>query len=244
MDDLRPKRLDRPDLLESPAFWAIHFDLQAGGGSPLERLFGLSPESLQAFWREELKDSVPGDSHLYPCYRLRLPLPGGASASVEYRRHPEDSGLDYFVHRPSWPEPLLLGSREGHFMLPALRWEEVIQIAEAVRRVSDHPALHRAAVPLLFPALCLSPDDDLVRIGDRLRLAWAELGVADPAHLDDLVGRMIEASRVDFRWWEDDLLGWVNDSPWSLRNPRVTTDPKYFRQIDEFFSALFGSGFA
>ena len=56
---------------------------------------------------------------------------GGATASVEYRRYPEDSGLDYFVHRPSWPESLLLGSQEGHFRLPALRWQEVVPIAEA-----------------------------------------------------------------------------------------------------------------
>src|SRR5262249_18706776 len=122
MDDFRPKRIDRPDLLQNPAFWAIHFDLQAGGGNALEPFFGLSLESLQAFWREEFKAFVPGEPHLYPCYHLTLPLPGGASASVEYRRHPEDSGVDYFIHHPSWPEPILLGSQQGHFSLPALRW--------------------------------------------------------------------------------------------------------------------------
>jgi hypothetical protein len=50
---------------------------------------------------------------------------------------------------------------------------------------------------------------------------------------------MIEASRVNHRWWHDDHLGWASDSPWSLRNPKVMNSSQYFHQIKDFFSALY-----
>ena len=238
MDNLVAKRIDRLDLLESPAFWAIHFDLQVRGGGPLERFFGLSEEAIGDFWRVNFGDSVPGEPLRYPCYRLMLPLPGGGSTSVEYRQYPEDGGIDFYIQDPSWPEPLLLGSQDGHFRLPGFMWEEIVHIAHALERTPSHHALNRAAIPLLLPAVWLSDDEDLAPIRTRLHSAWGGLGIVDPAYLDDLVGLLIEASRVPYRWRQDERFGWISDSPYSIRNPKSKADPDYFGRIAVFFKGL------
>ena len=240
MEQLQPKRIDRTDLLDNRFFWAIHFNEQTGGEFLVEDFFGLTLTDLEVFWRENLSDSVPGEPDKYPCYRFAFPLVTGYSAIVEYRACPEDFGIDFYIHRPSWSQPLLLGSKEGHFTLPAFRWSEIMRIADAVQTENEN--VRRAALPLLCSGVWPTEDDDLDLMQTRLSAAWGELGVVKQGRLDDMVARMLEQDcGYDVHWRYEAGMGWVTDSEWSLRNPRAHVPPAYFRQIEEFFAALPGT---
>lgn len=240
MNELRPRRIDSTALLRSPLFWAMHFTEQTDGCAA-DDYFDASPDEIEAFWRETFSSSVPGEPDTYPCYCIVLPIAQGALAWVEYRAYPEDFGIDYYVHRPSWPSALLIGSKEGHFSLPAFRWTEITQMATVVQNAD--PLLHHAVVPLLFSSVWLTQVDDRAEMHRRLCLDWGALGVVKPGRMDEMVSRIMEMDRnPDVQWRYDTKFGWINDSQWSLRNPAHNPSETFFQKMREFLAVSATTG--
>jgi hypothetical protein len=238
MDQLQPKRIDRSDLLARPLFWAVHSHEQARTDHWVEEFFGLAPDDLKGFWQRELPSVLPEEPDLFPSYCFPLPLREGCTASVEYEACPGDFGIAYSVHHPAWEAPALLSRYPSVCDWPPFRWEEEVLIAEAVQGGTADATARRAALPLLFPGVWLTTADDLGDVRARLRSAWANLRVVQPAHLDAMVTTMVEAQGLQEPWRHDPRLGWVNGG-WNYRNPEHSA-PAVFAQVKHFFAALDG----
>lgn len=239
-DSLQPKRIDRSDLLNHRLFWGVYYydhqfheDLEA---------FGISDDNFDAVRREmpEITGEEPG---FFACYSIHLPLTAGCSVIVEFEAYPEDPATVFYLNRVQWSEPLLLCRLSGSGDMPSLRWEEALLIAES--------AQNTAAMPLLFPGVWLTPNDDREQVREHLFNAWKSLDAAKPADLNPWVSTMMEhqlieetvetltnrgTETVEERWFHDSRLGWVNNSS-SPRNPEFSP-PEHFDKIKEFFSAL------
>jgi hypothetical protein len=238
MEQLQPKRIDRSDLLTKPLFWAVHSYEQARADRWVEQFFGLSADDLKGFWQRELPSVLPEEPDRFTSYCFPLSLRGGCAASVEYEACPGDFGIAYYVHHPAWASPALLSRYPSVCDWPPFRWEEAVRIAEAVQGGTDNAPARRAALPLLFSGVWLTPADDLGAVHARLRSAWADLRVVHPEHLDAMVATMVEAQGVHEPWRHDRSLGWVNGG-WNYRNPEHS-DLALFEQIKQFFAALGG----
>lgn len=238
-EQLQPKRIERLDLLTNPVFWAVHSYEQTRADNWIEDYFNLSPSELERFWQRELPSIVPGEPHRFPCYCFPLPLQGGCAALVEYEAYPDDFGIAYYVSRSTWEVPLLLSRYPSAFDWPPLRWDEVVAIAQTVQDHTKDTRIRLAALPLLFSGTWLSSDDDLDEVRTRLRLAWVGLGVVNPAHLDGMVVKMIEAQGIHEPWRLDNDLGWVNHG-WNYRNPKHS-GPMLFKHVKEFFTVISGT---
>ena len=236
MEQLQRKRIVRSDLLANPVFWAVHSFEQTQADNWIEDFFGFTPDDRQVFWQHELPSVVPGEFGQFRCYCFPLLLCDGCSLSVEYEAYPEDFGIAYYVHHPAWESPRLLSRYPSAFDWPPFRWEEAVMIAEAVQENAEDTTIRQAALPLLFPGVWLTPDDNLDQVRIRLRSAWAELRVVEPAHLDRMIAMMVEAQRKFERWRCDPDLGWVNSGR-NYRNP-THSPPAFFEQVKEFFAAV------
>jgi hypothetical protein len=236
MDVLRPKRIDRSGLLANPMFWAAHLLENTGGEHAVDLFFDVSPSDYDKFWKKEFKDSVVDDAGAFPSYCFALPLPNGCLASVEWEACPGDFGIAYYIHHPKWDNPLLLCRYPSAYDWPPFRWAEAVMIADCIREHAGHPKLHQAAMPLLFPGVWLTPEDDLDLVRSRLRSDWRELGVARVSSVDLLVSATIAATVRTKGWWWDGQFGWINNGH-SLRNPK-NSGPEFFGMVKEFWSAV------
>jgi hypothetical protein len=254
MKHLRAKRIDRSDLLESPIFWGVYYydhqfyeDLEA---------FGISQSDFDAI-RHELKEITDTEPGRFACYSLTLPLSGRCSVSVEFELCPGDAGTAFYIQHADWRKRLLLCRMPSSLDMPPFRWDEVVLLTSAICETSRASALHRAALPLLFPGVWLTPHDDPDRVHLHLHSAWEGLEAAKPAAIDDWVSTMTKhqlvsetvhfidrrgtqiIDRYENRAWRyDERLGWVNNS-WSRRNPDHSA-PSFFQKVKEFFSVIEG----
>ena len=85
----------------------------------------------------------------------------------------------------------------------------------AVRR-----SIHKSSRSKLYAAL--TPSDPLLEALTVLISAWQKLGVIDKRVLAEFVGYTIAIFGSNkFKWRKDGVLGWVNNSQWSARNPKL-----------------------
>jgi hypothetical protein len=237
VEQLRPKRIDRSDLLVNPVFWAVHSNEQIGGDdSWLEDYFGVSLSAHESFWQQELPSVVPGEPDVFPCYFFALPLPARYSVLVDYEAYPDDFGIAYSICHPAWAAPLLLSRYNSAYDWPPFRWEEALLIADAAQGEAGKSAISRAALPLIFSGVWLTPGDDLSQVRSRLSLAWGQLHVTKPDYLAEMAARMVEAQGVLEPWQHDPDLGWINHG-WNYRNPKYSP-VTLFQRVQEFFGSL------
>src|SRR3712207_5694288 len=90
-------RSERSELLGERTFWAVHYQELMGEAAPVEELFGVSDAEVERFRERELGGVVAGEPDAHRCHCFPMPLPGGCTVVVEYRAHPEDFGIDFFI---------------------------------------------------------------------------------------------------------------------------------------------------
>lgn len=239
MVQLQPRRIDRSDLLTNPMFWAVHSFEQTRADNWIEEFFGFSPNDIKAFWQKQFSSLLPGEPHLFPCYCFLLPLRNGCSASVEYEAYPEDFGIAYYIHHPSWESPVLLSRCPNAYDWPPFRWEEAVALAEVVEAGKENDPIRLASLPLLFPGVWLTSNDNLDHVHVKLRSAWADLHVVKPTHLAGMAATMVGAKGILEPWRHDPHLGWVNSGR-NYRNPQHSA-PAFFVHVNEFFAATCGT---
>jgi hypothetical protein len=231
--ELQPFWIDRSDLLGSPIFWANHFFETTQNNEPLEEFVGYTDSELAAFQEKELKSHIPGKPRFFPCYAISLPLLAGCSVAFVHEAYPEDYGLAYYVHHPAWECPLLLCRMPSYCDWPPFRWVEVATLVDVVCEVTDNPLVKKAALPLLVPAVWLTPDDDSEEVISTVRAAWQKVHVIKSRLLAKAISLMAHEGQM--RWTYRDRFGWVNDGE-SLRNPKHSPAP-FFKKVTSFFSA-------
>lgn len=119
---------------------------------------------------------------------------------------------------------LLLGYHGGHFSLPALRVAEAAAVAAATQD---------SVLNLLWLTFVHARPDEvpvLHALVTRAAAALPGLRVPQQRVADALVERQTSPTP---RWWEDPVLGWINDGRYSQRNP--ASDLSNLRPADHAF---------
>lgn len=158
--------------------------------------------------------------------------------------YPEDFEIHDVVAPPSSSDLVVFVVKGGNSRLPALRWEELLDLRDAV--VPNKPANKAKTILLLFPAICLSSKLKIDEVRQVMQEAWLKSGIS-VEHASEFVSRPIKdflGSRQLYPeiketiWSKHRKHGWVNDSPHSLRNPKVDGYELMIPLIRELFSAL------
>lgn len=198
-------------------FWATHYcllmtDFEQNDDALLERFFGIAPEPLWAYDRALTRP--PGATR-----PLVVALRNGFGLEVEYTDCGEDgTEVRYYVtgKHPAFRE--LIGYQSPSWALPALRWDEVKKIHGSL---SD-PGAAAVAGLLALPAAFLTTDDKPQEVAACLTRWWSALPGEGPNCIDELVGNIVENIRnPELRWREHAVLGWINNSSYSFRNPHT-----------------------
>jgi hypothetical protein len=225
--------------LERSEFWAAHYYLlmaDAGESSELvEPIFGLPNRVVEEYYSE----LVQPDTKAHP---LWLPLLDGYSAGVEYVNCGDDGHeVRFAISHPSWEDREPLGFDSPHFALPAFRWQELTLLHRALEKCVGRSVGATAGL-LLFPAVYLTSDDDVRDARQHLLGWWGELPYVSLSDATVLVENTVaNRHNPDVRWWEDETLGWINDSIYSFRNPRTRMcafSERRFARMREFFSRV------
>jgi hypothetical protein len=247
---LNPTRFERDDLLDDARFWALLYEywVKPRVGDRFEDgeryFFGVRESDVNALFHKLEKARTPQEH--YPEYSVLLTLRNGWRIGVVLSMYPEDFEIQDVVARPASDELIVFGVNGGNSRLPALRWEELLELREAV--VPNTPALKAKVVLLFFPAICLSSKMKIDEVRQVSEQAWIKSGIPIE-HASELVGRPIEdflGSRQlypdveDTVWSRHRKHGWINDSRHSLRNPNFDGSERVIPPIRELFSTLEG----
>lgn len=203
---------DGSELLDDPAFWAVHAGtVGAGGLEDVEGCFGVDVDDAEDMCERLF------DHDRWPVFAV--PLRGGASVRVVYRNLDGDMGLDYLVSRPGRARDLRLASVEGCFAGPGLCWDELAAIAEHPPAGDDDALLDPARrLLMLLPAL-----GDAGLPGTAVPAVAAALAAAtpapDPTRIAELLLQDGGAYWEPARWGRLSDGALVCDGRHSLRGP-------------------------
>jgi hypothetical protein len=240
-------RIERDNLLDDVRFWALLYEywVKPRVGDSFddgeEYFFSVRESAVNAFFRE-----LEGASReaSYPEYSVLLTLRRGWRIGVVLSMYPEDFQVQDVVAARSSDELIVFGVNGGNSQLPALRWEELLVLRDAV--LPADPAVKAKAVLLLFPSVCLSSDLAMGEVRRVLQCAWkeSEIPIRNAAELIDRPIRDFIGSRrqypdvKDTLWSNHPRHGWINNSQYSLRNPKVDGARRVIPVIRRLFSAL------
>ncbi len=245
---MNPTRFEREDLLDDARFWALLYEswVKPRVGDSFEDgeqyCFSIRESAVNAFFRK-LEKTRTQRGH-YPEHSVLLTLWNGWRIGVVLSMYPEDFEIHDVVAPPSSDERVIFGVNGGHWRLPALRWDELLLLRDAV--VPSKPAVKAKAVLLLFPSVCLSSAVKTDEVLQAVEQAWTKSGI-QILHARELAGRPIDDFLESRRshpkvqetvWRKHRKQGWINDSPDSLRNPKVDGSERVIPVIRELFSAL------
>ncbi len=231
----------RNDALSIPSFWAW---IAAGGlgcqgglgvgddeapeASIICSLFGLDFESVDQ-WSNAFTGWYPGifdtsDGYPEDPSTVLVPLANGIELRVEF--HPGD--WHWLLMTESGTTKLEFGNVGPHWSQPGLQWQEAASMAAAGRQTA--PAL----LPLLLPLVWLTQGDDIVTARSTVEGAWYASGFVNSSTARTLAELWCgtAAGGRNYRWWQDQRLGWVSDAEWSSRYfKRPSDDVKRLNRV-------------
>ena len=216
---MNPQIVNREALLDDLRFWCLLYEswLKPCVGDPFEEgeeyFFSIREYKVHDLFHE-LEEIAVTRGH-YPAVSVAVTLPSGWRAGVDLMMCPEDFEFDYVVVPPGATDHKIIGVHGGNHWLPALRWEEVLLLADAV---APRTAVSRARGILLFYPACIPAESCKDEVKETLRLAWSEFGFS-VEHLDEWIERTAQDTG-DSRWRHDPNHGWICESDHSLRNPK------------------------
>ena len=245
---MNPIRYERDDWLDDTCFWAYLYQHwvkpRVGDGfcDGEQFFFGVREKVVNSFFRKHEGASTGAAS--YGEYSVLLTLRNRWRIGVVVSMYPEDCNIHDVVVPPTSDERIVIGVNDGNSKLPALRWEELLMLRDAV--VPSKASVKAKAILLLFPSVSLLSGLDVSAIQQVLERAWAKSGIP-VQHASQLVARpiddFIECHRLYPKlklnvWSKHGSHGWINDSPYSLRNPKVDGSKHVIPVMRELFSSL------
>jgi hypothetical protein len=256
-----PQTPNRDALLDDPRFWCLLYEpwLLAYVGDPFtegqEYFFSLPQSAVDEFFRELEKMVVDGMReytlpsangktylHSFPVVSVLVSLANGWHAGVDLVMCPGDFGIDYVVVPPSG-KPLVIGVHGGNHWLPALRWEELLLLANAARTAST---VSRTRAVLLFYPACYPDAAQKDEVREVLRQAWGDVGFP-VQHLEAWIDRLTDQFCAGHKWRRDPTHGWICEGGGSLRDPKLVGQHHkvaagVFSAVAQLFSSLEGGG--
>jgi hypothetical protein len=198
--DCQPIYHDRPEWLSRPDFWALHvfsfcclhYGCEISENEIIEA-FDMRAAEIWNFGAREFTAAAGPDG--YPCYRLTLPLPGGAGLAFEYHEFPEDAHMQYRIYPSGGAMSVRIGGYNGQSWDAEISWTELKAVSKFVRTATRDKLYRAATFPLLFPGMLFSDSDNTREIHDELRDSWILLGIAKSDRIDLIVEAMVAESR-------------------------------------------------
>lgn len=207
---------------------------EAGGDldAVLERLIADTPfATSHPGERDRIRALLQQAHGPAPCNKeIVIPLDGGFAFVIEL-----EPGATLF-HLDDAGTRLRFGDISGHHALPALSWDEVFAIEHLAEHTLGGSFLARHVGLLLYPTTWTAIGDDLAAVRSRVRAGILRAGVVRVGEEDALAERLAQPSpgldigfephaapgqSEGFSWWRDESHGWVNNSPYSPRNPSL-----------------------
>jgi hypothetical protein len=221
------ERVDVTGALEAPEFWAIQALLHFASDEvddPGQEWFGLSSDTANEWYQSNIDRHILAGRWPY----LRVPLTNSRYIELEMA-----GGVEYqdrvWIGDHSSTQRVLMGYHSGHFSLPALRVSEVTWLAEQTG--------FSASNLLWFSTTYLEEGFNLKSLIEKLVSAVPGLSRNKVEIMSEIV---LENLAVDgLSWTRDPNLGWVNNWPYSQRNPASllsTLKPADFAYIQQFFT--------
>ena len=206
--ELGSDRVDVSEVLTDPGFWAyqlsVHFATEEVDDPALEWL-GVSSDEADHWYDKHIQ--APVQKGVWPYVRVSLPR----SRYIELEmaggvEHQDRVWIGDVIN----DRRVLLGYHSGHFSLPAFRIDEVRQlVAETDSDVSN---------VLWLTATYLEPDRQSTPL---VKSVVAKIPRLAPNHADAVAEALASRNGVeDLSWVENDRLGWINNGPYSQRNPQ------------------------
>lgn len=172
-------------LLQSPRFWKDFFWMTEG-----------EPHSFR---------SDPPYPQLAK-FKLGLPICDGYGLSLSFDHNLITFSLDFIA--PNEDPVNIAFDDQAHWHPHVLRWSELETICRAIA-LHDSELSHPGWVVLLlyrFAPICVN--DDIEAITATLEAAWRRIGGLSDNDITTFIERM-DARDADFRWREDESVGWV-----------------------------------
>ncbi len=239
--DMKAWTVSRDDLLDDPRFWALLYehDLAARAGDNFvdgaDYFLDVPSNAVREFFLT--LERLPVDAGHYPEVSVTLPLKNQWRVGVVLSLYPEDFEIqDVLV--PPGSGHVVIGVNGGNSRLPALRWDELLTLADLVSR--DPPGSRAKAVLLLYLSVILVTGDSIEEVRVILRECWRGSGL-NVRHLYELVERVADRVEETTRWQWNERFGWFNDSRHSLRNPDSAEGPRVLPVVRQLFASL-GTG--
>lgn len=219
-------RVDISASLNDPAFWAIWMPLHLDCDSLPEPSLAWGFTGDQVNSEYEKRFQAHWDAGIWPY--VRCDLPQGRYAEIEFA-----SGIEHqsrvWIGSADGPR-VLLGYDSGHCSFPALRIQELLDLAARL----DGQA---AAVPLLFLAGTWLDED--ASLPDEAVRHWLRHSPGFRPDCEDAVVTELANNVVpDLAWELNQDLGWINNGPYSQRNQKSTMSiltREDFHFIRDFF---------
>jgi hypothetical protein len=236
--DMKALTVSRDDLLDDPRFWALLYEhyLAARVGDTFndgaDYFLSVPWNAVRDFFHA--LERLPVDAGHYPEVSITLPLKNQWRAGVVLRLYPEDFEIqDVLV--PPGSGHVVIGVNGGNSRLPALRWDELLTLADQV--LLAPPGSRAKAILLLYLSVILVTGDSIDEVRAVLRDCWRGSGLC-VRHLDELVERVADGVEDTTRWQWSERLGWFNDSRHSLRNPDSPDGLRVLSVVRQLFASV------
>jgi hypothetical protein len=239
--DMQVMTVSRDDLLDDPRFWALLYEyyLAARVGDSFDDgadyFLSVPWNAVREFFLT--LERLPVDAGHYPEASVTLPLKNQWRAGVVLRLYPEDFEIqDVLV--PPGSGHVVIGVNGGNSRLPALRWDELLTLADQVLRSA--PGSRAKAILLLYLSVILVTGDSIDEVRAVLGDCWRGSGLI-VRHPDELVERVADGVEETTRWQWSERFGWFTDSRHSLRNPDSPEGLRVLSVVRQLFASM-GSG--
>ncbi len=238
---MKAMTVSRDDLLDDPRFWALLYEsyLETRVGDSFDDgadyFLSVRSNAVRDFF--VALEGLPVDAGHYPEISVTLPLKNQWRAGVVLSLYPEDFEIqDVLV--PPGSGHVVIGVNGGNSRLPALRWGELLTLADQV--LHSAPGSRAKAVLLLYLSVILVTGDSIDEVRAVLGDCWRESGLC-VRHLDELVERVADGVEDTTRWQWSEGLGWFTDFRHSLRNPDSPEGLRVLSVVRQLFASV-GSG--
>ena len=218
-----------PDLtghpaLSRPEFWLSLMAVGFGGLGPepdrevVAKALGIGSREGAAWWDDFVgyqagmldKPLAPGEDGILKPTTITFPLQSGFDLLLDCF---PDSVLSYALRHGEGK--VMLGETGGHFRVPALRWNEAVDLRAALTDAD----LGSKMLLAMLPAIYLTTDEDHAAALPAVESAWLATGLASQQGAKVLAQQWAAATdlRGKHSWREVEGVGWVTDAHWSVR---------------------------
>lgn len=213
-------------ILTNPDFWFCYLVSSFGQiGEPfapefLSNIFNINEENTIEWWNnftgyyEGIFDET--DGQVENPNTISIEFQNQVNLVIEF--HAGDTY--YYLENSITKEFVNLGTIGGHWILPMLRWNEIVSLSQNVKSDSSIRNYSNLIMLLMLPCIWLTKDEDFEEVKKVLAQAWINTGLANQQNAELITlkfSEAVDARRDEFYWFLDSEHNWVTNAEWSSR---------------------------